>query len=161
LLSTFLFGLAPAVQSSKVDLAAALKSESGGVVGGGGRSRVRAGLILVQVSLSFVLLVGAGLVIRSVQAIQTASPGFSTRDVLTTGFDLSSAGYDEPRAKELQDRLVERVRALGGVESVAWARVRPFSYIPYSSAPITVERYQAAPGEQPTVEYDEVGPDYF
>ncbi|HEX3552829.1 MAG TPA: ABC transporter permease [Thermoanaerobaculia bacterium] len=161
LLSTLLFGLAPAIQSSKVDLAAALKSESGGAVGGGGRSRVRAGLILLQVALSFVLLVGAGLVIRSVQAIRTASPGFSTRDVLTTGFDLFSVGYDAQRAKEFQDRLIERVQALSGVESVAWARVRPFSYIPYSSAPIAVERYQATPDEQPTVEYDEVGPDYF
>ncbi len=161
LLSTLLFGLAPAIQSSKVDLAAALKSESGGAIGGGGRSRVRAGLILVQVALSFLLLVGAGLVIRSVRTIRAASPGFSTRDVLTTGFDLSSAGYDDRRAKEFQDRLIERVRALGGVESAAWARVRPFSYIPYSSAPIAVEGYQAAPDEQPTVEYNEVGPDYF
>lgn len=161
LLSALLFALAPAIQSGKVDLAAALKAESGGAVGGGGRARVRAGLILVQVSLSFVLLVGASLVIRSVQAIRTASPGFATRDVLTTGFDLFAAGYDDQRAKGFQDRLAERVRALGGVESVAWARIRPFSYTTFSSAPIAVEQYQAARDEQPTVEYDEVGPDYF
>jgi predicted permease len=162
LLSTLLFGLVPAIQSSKVDLAAALKAETGGVIGGGGgRSRVRAGLILIQVSLSFVLLVGAGLLIRSVQEIRTTSPGFSTQDVLTTGLDLFSAGYDPQRAKEFQDRLIDRVRALGGVESVAWARVRPFSYIPYSSAPIVVDGYRAAPDEQPAVDFNEVGPDYF
>jgi len=166
LLSTLLFGLFPATQSSKVDLAAALKAETGGVIGGdggrgSGRARVRAGLILVQVSLSFVLLVGAGLLVRSVQEMRTASPGFSTEDVLTTGLDLFSAGYAPQRAKEFQDRLVDRVRAIGGVESVALARVRPFSYLPYSSAPIAVDGYRAAPDEQPTVEYNEVGPDYF
>jgi predicted permease len=163
LLSTLLFGLVPAIQSSRLDLAAALKAETGGVIGGGGggRSRVRAGLILVQVSLSFVLLVGAGLLIRSVQEIRTASPGFATQDVLTTGLDLFSAGYDPQRAKEFQDRLIDRVRALGGVESAAWARVRPFSDIPYSSAPIVVDGYRAARDEQPAVDANEVGPDYF
>jgi macrolide transport system ATP-binding/permease protein len=161
LVSTLLFGLVPALQTSKVDLAAALKAESGGVVGGRGGSRVRSLLILLQVSLGFVLLVGAGLLIRSVQEMRTASPGFATEDVLTTGLDLFSAGYDAQRAKNFQDELSERVQALPGVKSLAYARVRPFSYLPYSGAPIVVDGYQAAPDEQPTVEYNEVGPAYF
>ena len=161
LVSTLLFGLFPALQASKVDLAAALKAESGGVVGGRGRSRVRSVLILLQVSLGFVLLVGAGLLIRSVQEIRTASPGFATEDVLTTGLDLFSAGYDAQRAKSFQDELLDRVHALPGVKSVAFARVRPFSYLPYSAAPVFVEGYLAAPDEQPAEEYNEVGPAYF
>jgi predicted permease len=161
LASTLLCGLFPALHSSKIDLAGALRSESGGVVGGGGKARVRSGLVLVQVSLSFVLLVGAGLLIRSMQGIRSASPGFSTQDVLTTAFDLSAAGYDARRAKDFADQLLARVQALGGVKSAAFARVRPFSYLPYSSAPIAVDGYQTAPDEQPTAEYDEVGPAYF
>ncbi|HVT58500.1 MAG TPA: ABC transporter permease [Thermoanaerobaculia bacterium] len=161
LTSTLLFGLFPAVQTGKIDLADALRSESGGVVGGGARSRVRSSLVLVQVSLSFVLLVGAGLLIRSMQGIRTASPGFSTQDVLTTGLDLFAAGYDAQRAKNFHDALIDRVRGLGGVKSVAVARIRPFSYLPYSSAPIAVDGYQSAPNEQPTAEYNEVGPAYF
>src|SRR6202035_2011829 len=161
LLSTLLFALIPAVQASKVDLATALKAESVGVVGGHGRSRLRSGLVLVQVSLSFILLVGAGLILQSLKRLGAADPGFSTREVLTTGLDLVSAGYDAPRAKLYQDGLIERIRALGGVESAAWMRVRPFTYLPYSWAPIVVEGYAAAPDEQPSAEYDEVDPDYF
>ena len=112
-------------------------------------------------SLGFVLLVGAGLLIRSVQEIRTASPGFATEDMLTTGLDLFSAGYDAPHAKNFQDELLDRVQALPGVKSVAFARIRPFSYLPYSAAPILVDGYQAAPDEQPTAEYNEVSPAYF
>src|SRR5467141_1522569 len=79
LIATLLIGLVPAIQTSKIDLASALKSDSTGVVGGRGRSRLRSGLVLVQVSLSFVLLVGAGLLMQSLQRIRAASPGFSTR----------------------------------------------------------------------------------
>jgi predicted permease len=164
LAATVLFGLFPAVQASKLGLEAALRSDSGSVVGGGGvggKARGRAGLVLVQVSLSFVLLVGAGLVLRSIREMRTASPGFATRDVLITGIDLLSAGYDTGRAKDFDDELIDRIQGIGGVRSAAFARIRPFSYLPYSSAPIAVDGYQPAPDEQPTAEYNEVGPAYF
>src|SRR5271155_3242460 len=98
LLATLLLGLVPALQTGNIDLAGALKSDSAGVVGGGGRGWVRSSLVLVQVSLSFVLLVGAGLLLQSLQRIRTASPGFSTHGVLFTTVDLVSAGYDAQRA---------------------------------------------------------------
>jgi macrolide transport system ATP-binding/permease protein len=161
LVSTLLVGLVPALQAGKVDLAASLKSESGGVLGGSGRVRLRSSLVLVQVSLSFVLLVGAGLVVESMQRIRTASPGFATQDVLTTAVNLFAAGYDTARARQFQDELIDRVQALSGVESAAYARITPFSYRAYSSAPIAVDGYQPAPDEQPTSDYDEVGPAYF
>jgi hypothetical protein len=84
-LSTLLFGLVPAILTSHVDLASALRSESGGAVGTRRRSWARSTLVLVQMSLSFVLLVGAGLLIQSLQAVRHANPGFSTRGVLTSG----------------------------------------------------------------------------
>ncbi len=161
LVSTMLFGLFPAFQTSRLDLATALKSESGAVFGAHKRSRVRSSLVLVQLSLSFVLLVGGVLLIQSLRRTRSASPGFSTENVLTTGVDLVAAGYDAQRAKTFQDQLLDRVRSLPGVESAAWARVRPFSYLPFFSAPITVEGYRPAPDEQPSAEYNQVSPEYF
>jgi macrolide transport system ATP-binding/permease protein len=161
LISTFVFGLIPAIQSSNVDLAGALKTESGAVFGGRGKARVRSALVLVQVSLSFILLVGAVLLIQSLRQIRAADPGFSTQNVLTTGLDLLAAGYDVQRARTLQDDLLDRVQSLPGVESVALARVRPFSYLPFSSAPLAVEGYVPATDEIPTAEYNQVSPGYF
>src|SRR5437667_11408688 len=91
---TLLFALVPAVLTSHIDLAGALRSESGGVVGSHSRAWVRSTLVLIQVSLSFVLLVGAGLLIQSMQAVRNASPGFSADGVLTTSVDLFTAGYE-------------------------------------------------------------------
>jgi predicted permease len=161
LLATLLLGLVPAMQTSKIDLASALKSDSAGVVGGGGRAWLRSGLVVVQVSLSFVLLVGAGLLLQSLQRIRTTSPGFSTRGVLTTAVDLVSAGYDAQRAQTFQDELLDRVKALPGVESAVFARMTPLSYGSFSSTPIAVDGYQPPPEEQPIVQYNEIGPDYF
>jgi len=160
-LATLLCGLVPALQAGKVDLAGAMKAESGGVVGGRGRAWVRGSLVLVQVALSFALLVGGGLLVESLREMQRIDPGFSTRGVLVSSIDLVSAGYDAQRAESFRDRLIERVQALGGVESAVFSRVAPFTYPMFSSAPIAVAGYVAAPDEQPTVEYDEVGPGYL
>ncbi len=161
LLTTLLLGLVPAMQTGKIDLAGELKSDSTGVVGGGGRTWVRASLVVVQVSLSFVLLVGVGLLLQSLQKIRTTTPGFSTHGVLFTSVDLVSAGYDARRAKSFQDELIDRVKALPGVESAVFARMTPLSYGSFSSTPIAVDGYQPPPEEQPTVQYNEVGPEYF
>jgi macrolide transport system ATP-binding/permease protein len=133
LVSTLLFGLVPAILSSHVDLAGALRSQSGGGAGARGRGWVRSTMVLVQITLSFVLLVGAGLLIQSLQAVRNASPGFAT----------------------------ERVQALGGVESAAFSRLAPFSYRTSSSAPIAVDGYVAPPDRQPSAEYNEVGPGFL
>ena len=161
LATTLLFGLVPAIPASKIDLASSIKSETGGVVGGSGRSRVRSALVLLQVSLSFVLLVAAGLLVRSLQAMRSASPGFSTAGVMISAIDLRSAGYDPARRKVFQNELLSRVRELGGVRSAAYARVAPFSYINYGSSPIVIEGYVPARDEQPAPDYDEVSPSYF
>ena len=159
--STLLFGLVPAIVTSHIDLAGALRSESGGVVGARGRSWIRSSLVLVQMSLSFVLLVGAGLLIQSLQQIRSSSPGFSTHGVLTTSIDLFTAGYDAQRAKNFQDEIIDRLQPLAGVESAAFSRMTPFSYRNYSSAPIAVDGYDAPPDQQPTAEYNEVGPGFL
>ena len=159
--STLLFGLAPAIITSQIDLAGSLRSGSGAMVGAHGRSWIRSGLVLAQISLSFVLLVGAALLLRSVQEIRMASPGFLTHEVLTTYVDLFTAGYEPGRARIFQDELVDRLVRVGGVESVALSRMTPFSYRSYSSATIAVDGYEVPPDQQLTAEYNEVGPDYF
>jgi macrolide transport system ATP-binding/permease protein len=162
LLTTLLLGLFPAVQTSKIDVAGALKTEMVGVVGGGnGKAWARAMLVLVQVSLSFLLLVGTGLVIKSLQRIRGGGPGFATTNVLVTSVDLRGANYDATRAKSFDDELLRRVRALPGVERAALGRMVPLGYRPFSSSPIAVDGYVAAPEEDLTTEYNEVGPEYF
>ena len=159
--ATLLLAIVPACQASKVNLASALKSEMAGVVGGYRRSWMRSGLVGLQVALSFVLIVGMALLIASLQKIRTSDPGFTTHRVLTTAVDLTSAGYDIPKAKAFQDELIERVAALPGVESAAFARVTPLGNATYSSTPIAVDGSAVPADDQPTVEYNEVGPAYF
>src|SRR5213075_814805 len=86
--STMLFALVPAIQASHVDLSGALKSEGSGMIGGSDRSRLRSVLVFVQVALSFVLIAGTGLVLRSLVRMQNADPGFSTRSVVVSSVDL-------------------------------------------------------------------------
>jgi len=161
LVSTLLFGLAPAILSSKVDLVDALKSESGSVVGGTGKAWIRSGLVLIQISLSFVLLVGAGLVVLSLIRMKNTSPGFSTENVLVTSVDTIAAGYDQQRAKTFQDELLRRLESISGVESAVFARKIPFTYSPFSSAPIAIDGIETRPGEEPRIDYNEVGPGYL
>jgi predicted permease len=144
LATTLLMGLFPALQTGKIDLAQSMKMESAGVVGGRGRAWVRSGLLM-----------------QSLLKVRTASPGFNTRGVQDTAIDLLSAGYTPARAQTFQDALLERVRALPGVQSAAFAKMTPLSYVSSANAPIVVDGYQPPPEESPTVEYNEVGDNYF
>ena len=161
LMVTLIIGLIPAFQTRHLDLAGPLKAESSGVVGARGRAWLRSGLVVFQVSLSFVLVVGAALLLESLQRIRTTSPGFSTTSVVTTGVSLVAAGYDVPRAKAFQDELMDRLRAVPGVESAAFARLTPLGYGTFSSTPVAVDGYQPSIDEQPSVEYNQVSPGYF
>jgi putative ABC transport system permease protein len=160
LVSTLLFSLVPAVQNSRIDLAGALKSESGSVFGGAS-TKVQSGLVLVQVTLSFVLLVGAVLLIESVRNIRTANPGFSTENLLVTSVNLVSANYDLQRAKAFRDTLVDRLEAINGVESASFSDSQPFSYAPFPTAAIAVAGYEPGKDEQLRAEYNMVGPEYL
>ncbi|HUK52400.1 MAG TPA: ABC transporter permease [Candidatus Binatia bacterium] len=159
--ATVLFALVPALQSSRAQITDALRSESSGVVGGRGKTWFRSTLVVVQVSLSFLLLVGAGLVLRSLNRLRTASPGFSTAQVVTTSFTFAPFGYDAARARNFEDELLAHVQALPGVESASWSRSVPFTFLSYSSAPIAVDGYQPPRDQQPTANFSEVSPGYF
>jgi predicted permease len=161
LVVTLIIGLVPALQTRHLDVAGPLKTESGGVVGVRSRGWIRSGLVIFQVCLSFILLVGAALLLESLYRIRTTSPGFSTTRVAVTGVSLVVSGYDVPRAKTFQNELIDRLSRLPGIESAAFAAVTPLGYAGYSSSPIAVDGYQPSPNEQPEVEYNQVGPRYL
>lgn len=93
--------------------------------------------------------------------MQQTDPGFATDHVLIGSVDMVSAGYGAARVRNFQDQLVARVQALGGVQSMVWSRSVPLTYRPYASAPVDVEGFETLPGEQPAVDYNEVGAGYF
>lgn len=161
LLVTLMVGIIPAFQTRHLDVAGPLKADSSAVVGARGRAWIRSGLVVSQVSLSFILLVGAALLLESLERIRTTNPGFSTTNVAVTGVSLVAAGYDVPRARTFQHELIDRLRGVPGIESAAFAEVTPLGYQTYSSAPIAVDGYQPSANEPPEVEYNQVGPGYL
>lgn len=162
LIVTLIVGLVPALQTREIKIADVLRSESSAVVGTRSRIWMRSGMVVFQVCLSFVLLLGAALLLQSLRKIRTTSPGFSTTRVVQSSASLVAAGYDVPRAARVfQDDLIDRVRAMPGVESATFARVSPLGYGSYSETPIAVDGYEDPLEDQPTVEYNQVAPDYF
>jgi len=158
--STLVFALVPALQLTKVDLAKAIRA-SATAISGGSRARLRSALVLVQVGLSVVLLVAAGLMLTSLRRLLTADPGFATTNVMTTAVNLFAAGYDTARAHRFEDELLDGTRAMAGVSSAALAENLPFANRPYDNGPILVDGYEPAKDEQPTADYNAVSPDYF
>ena len=161
LIVTLIVGLVPALQTRDLKIADVLRSESSSVIGSRSKTWMRSGMVVFQVCLCFILLVGAALLLQSLRKIRTTSPGFSTTSVVQTSVSLVAAGYDIPRAKEFQDNLIDRVRTMPGVESATFARVSPLGNSTYSSTPITVDGYEVPLEDQPTVEYNQIAPDYF
>jgi macrolide transport system ATP-binding/permease protein len=161
LVVTLAVGLVPAFQTRHLALADTLKTGVSTVLGARGGAWFRSSLVILQVTLSFILLVGGTLLMQSLRKIRTTDPGFSTTRVFDTWIPFVAAGYDAQRAKTFQDELIQRVRALPGVEAAAYARAVPLGYGSFSSTPIAIDGYEPPPNEQPTAEYNEVSPDYF
>lgn len=118
-----LFGLLPAWQATKTDLVSALKDEVS--FGGYRRSLMKNGLIVLQVALSLVLLIGGGLMLRALTQAETIKLGFTPDRAVEVSFDLRLQGYDDARGRELQRRLIDRVRALPGVQFAGLSDMAP------------------------------------
>ena len=161
LVVTLAVGLVPAFQTRHLALADTLKTEASSVMGARGRAWLRSSLVVLQVTLGFILLVAATLLMQSLQNIRTTSPGFSTTRVFDTSITLTAAGYDAARAKTFQEELMQRIRALPGVEAAAYARTVPLGYGSFSSTPIAVDGYEPQPNESTDELYNEVSPEYF
>jgi len=127
LLTGMLFGLFPALHASKPDLNEVLKESGGRGNAGTGLHRLRNGLVVVEVALALVLLIGAGLLIKSFMRLQKIEPGFEPRNLLTMMLSLPSKKYDGRKAADFFNRLQEKVAALPGVESAAFSNGLPFA----------------------------------
>jgi predicted permease len=153
------FSLLPALQSSKPDLVPALKDETS--MAGFRRSRLRNGLVIVQVALSLVLLVCAGLVVRSLQAAQRTRPGFNPENAVALSFDLGLQGYTEEKGREFQRQLLDRTHSVPGVRSVALTSVVPLT-LDYSYSTIYIEGQSiTGSSDLPLAVPNSVSPNYF
>ncbi|HEV2805517.1 MAG TPA: ABC transporter permease [Chthoniobacterales bacterium] len=156
------FGLAPASQATHFNLNDTLK-EGGRDSGAGPRGkRLRSALVIAEVAVSFILLIGAGLLINSFMHLRNLDPGFRADHLLALNVDLSETKYpDNPRRVAFFDEVVRRVQALPAVRSVAVAGNLPFTYNG-DSMPIGVEGVPDPPPDQhPDVIYRAIGPGYF
>src|SRR5689334_3406506 len=126
----------PGLQASKPQLVPALKSESS--MAGFRRSRLRNFLVVVQVGLSLILLIGAGLIVRSLQAAQTMRPGFNPENAVAISFDVSLQGYDEERGRAFQKHVLERAQALPQIEHAALTDYLPLG-LNYNDSTIYIE----------------------
>jgi predicted permease len=122
LLSGIAFGLIPALRATRPDLIGMIRSESANATGRSSRSRLSSALVVAQVSICFVLLIPAGLLLRSVQRVLATDPGFEAKKLISVGYSLELSGYNDERAKTFQQQLIARLAALPGVQSVSLDR---------------------------------------
>ena len=161
LLTGLIFGVAPALQSTRPDLAPTLKDEVGGIVGGGGAHvRFRKCLVAAQVMLSVLLLVGAGLFIRSLRNLQDLGPGFRTENLVAFNIDPSLNGYTGDRTKIFYRQLTDEINGIPGVRSAGLASMRILEDNEWDNW-VTVEGYHPKANETPDPYMNSIGPGYF
>jgi putative ABC transport system permease protein len=162
IVTALIFGLAPALVASKVDLNTALKDGARGAGRSTRQRRLRDALVVAQVALALTLLVGAGLMIRSYLRLSAVDAGFDTEHVLTAELTLPANGYDtRERRVAFFREAIERVRALPGAQTVAAAQSLPLRG-PTLTDPVVVEGQNIPPrGQVPFIRENIVTPDYF
>jgi putative ABC transport system permease protein len=160
LVTSIVFGLVPAIHLSRQDLNDALKEgggkQQGAAVGRGAREL----LIVAEVALSIILLVGAGLMIRSLWQLQNVSPGFDAERVLTMEVSLPTARYEEGTQMPFYQQLEERIRGLAGVAEVGAINILPLSNN-YNSEGVQIEDHPMPEGQGPSPQVRSVTPRYF
>ena len=160
-LTSVLFGLVPALQASRPDPGDSLK-EGGRGSTEGGRGRMRGALIVAEVALSLMLLVGAGLLIRSFVRLLGTDAGFDAERVLALDIPLSRSKYPQPEQQAAVFRqLVERMRAVPGVREAGVVSNLPLSNLDYELSFEIEGRPPSRPGEEPSADYTVAGADYF
>ncbi|MGC1687811.1 MAG: ABC transporter permease [Candidatus Acidiferrales bacterium] len=153
------FGLVPALRGSKTDLNQSLKE--GGRAASASGHRLRDVLVIAEVALATVLLVTAGLLLRSMRNAEAAGPGFNANHVVLAAFDLRGNGYSGERGTNYFDRMLERVRSMPGVESASSERYVPLWFTGRQYTFIQVEGFTPGPNEDMRIDLNVVGADYF
>lgn len=143
--SALLFGFVPALRSSRVDLVSVINEDAS--PRGAARGRLRAGLVVAQVAVSLLLLVGAGLTTRSVEAARRTHPGFTVDHVTAIELDLKQNGYDRSRGRTFYRSLLEAAAADPSVASAALAAYNPMGMVDSRVQTVAIEGYEAGRGE--------------
>ena len=160
-LTGVIFGLVPALQTTKPNIAGTLKDQAGAVVGGGGHHRLRKALVIAQVTLSLLLLVGAGLFVRSLANLRNLGPGFSPQNLVGFEIDPSLNGYTTERLKVFYPQLSDALGSIPGVQSVGLASMRILEDNEWDSG-MSVEGFTPAkPDEHAEPYMNSIGPNYF
>jgi predicted permease len=158
-LTGVIFGLVPALQTTKPNIAGTLKDQAGAVVGG--HNRLRKALVIAQVTLSLLLLVGAGLFVRSLANLRNLGPGFAPERLVAFQIDPSLNGYTTERMKIFYPQLSESLSSIPGVQSVGLASVRILEDNEWDSS-ISAEGFTPAkPDEHAEPYMNAIGPNYF
>jgi predicted permease len=155
-----IFGILPALRSSGIAPAEVLKEETGSLAGGLGKARLTSGLVVAQISLSLLLLICAGLFIRSFQRAQQIDPGFNPYNVLIASYDLFTAGYTEATGTEFHRQLVSKLETVPGVQSVALSTRVPLTFSGGSTA-VKPEGYVSPANESMETQVAIISPNYF
>ena len=160
-LTGVIFGLAPALQSSRPDLVPTLKGEMSAASAGRRRPNLRNLFVVTQVALSLMLLVSAGLLVKSLRNAQTMNPGFRTDHLLMASVNVGLHGYDEARGRRFYKQLGERLQSLPGVTHASFAGPLPLDQY-YNAANVTIEgRVPKTANERLGIGYSIVGHNYF
>src|ERR1700733_8194683 len=160
LLTGLIFRLVPALQATRPDVAPVLKDTVGGIVGGGTHVRVRKALVAAQVMLSLLLLIGAGLFIRSLRNLRDMGPGFTTGNLGAFHLDPSLNGYNSDRCKLFYRQLSFELNAIPGVRSTGLARMRTLANNEWDNS-ATVEGYNPKGTDTPEPFMNSIAPGYF
>jgi predicted permease len=155
-----IFGLIPALGASRPDPWTTLKDTVGSIAGTGGSLFLRKGLVTAQVALSFLLLFGAGLFVRSLQNLRTTETGVALDNLVTFQLSPSLSGYDAPRTVHFYQELLDRLRTAPGMKSAALATVPILSGNEWDSS-MSVEDHRAADGENMQAFMNALSPGYF
>ncbi len=162
ILTGLIFGLVPALRASRPDLWSTLKDTVGSIAGTGGSSLfLRKGLIAVQVALSFLLLFGAGLFVRSLENLKTTHTGFEgMQNLVTFQLSPSQTGYTVPRAVNFYRDLLDGLRAIPGVKDATFASVALLHGDEWDNS-MSVEGHQVSNGEDMQAFMNSPSPGYF
>jgi predicted permease len=153
-----LSGIAPAIQTARPNLTSALKNES--AAGGRIRFDLRRALVVLQVAISLLLLIGAGLFVRSLSNLESLDPGFNRESVLIVETNPLALGYKQQRIRDYFERVIDRLPAVPNVRVASLSQITPQGGSRWSSG-ISVEGYTRPADEPPSVNFNSSSPGYF
>jgi predicted permease len=155
-----LFGIVPALQSTRPDLVTELRNNSGKLSGGRGAARFRTSLVTTQIALSMALLISAGLFIKSLRNVSQVDLGINIENVVTFGVSPARSGYDTVRTRALYARIEEELAAIPGVSGVTTSGVQILSGSNWGQG-VSVEGFKKDADTDDGSRFNPVGPNYF